>query len=130
MKISKSPMMTRPILSLKSSLLHGLGIWANDKLQKYATRQKAYFKRSFIVFRFEESELVVPTVRKLYPMFVKMKTTFGNGGKTATTKANSWRKVQRNKQSARDMMSPKTTGGTEGGANQRDILCLQKGNLD
>jgi hypothetical protein len=40
-------MKTRPILSLKGSLLHGLGLWANDKLQKYATRQKAYFKSNF-----------------------------------------------------------------------------------
>jgi hypothetical protein len=90
-----------------------------------------------IVFRFEESELatkhckyVVPTVRKLYPTFDKMKTTFGNGAKTATAKTNSWRTVQRNKQSARDMMSPKTTGDTEGGGNQRYSLCLQKGYLD
>jgi hypothetical protein len=47
MKIHKSPTETRPILSLKGSMLHGLGLWANDKLQKYATRQKAYFKSSF-----------------------------------------------------------------------------------
>jgi hypothetical protein len=47
MKIQQSPMKTRPILSLKGSLLHGLGLWANDKLQQYATRQKAYFKSSF-----------------------------------------------------------------------------------
>jgi hypothetical protein len=40
-------MATRPILSLKGSLTHGLGLWANDKLQKYATRQNAYFKSSF-----------------------------------------------------------------------------------
>jgi hypothetical protein len=40
-------MKTHPILSLKGSLLHGLGLWANDKLQQYATRQKAYFKSSF-----------------------------------------------------------------------------------
>jgi hypothetical protein len=47
MKIHKSPMKRRPILSLKGSLLHGLGLWANDKLQQYATRQKTYFKSSF-----------------------------------------------------------------------------------
>jgi hypothetical protein len=28
------------------------------------------------------------------------------------------------------MMSPKTTGETEGGGNQRDSRCLQKGYLD
>jgi hypothetical protein len=59
-----------------------------------------------------------------------MKTTFGNGAKTATAKSNSWRPVQRNKQSTRYMMSPNTTGETEGGGNQRDSLCLQKGYLD
>jgi hypothetical protein len=47
MKIHKSPMKTRPILSLKGSLIHGIGLWSNDKLQQYATRQKAYFKSSF-----------------------------------------------------------------------------------
>jgi hypothetical protein len=46
-KIHQSPMKTRPIISLKGSLLHGLGLWANDKLQQYATRQKSYFKSSF-----------------------------------------------------------------------------------
>jgi hypothetical protein len=63
-------------------------------------------------------------------MFDKMKTTFVNGAKTATTKANIWRTVQRNKQSTRYMMSPKTTDDTEGGGKQRDSLCLQKGYLD
>jgi hypothetical protein len=50
--------------------------------------------------------------------------------KAATAKANCWRTVQRNKQSTRDMMSPKTYGETEGGGNQRDSMCLQKGYLD
>jgi hypothetical protein len=59
-----------------------------------------------------------------------MKTTFGNGEKTATATANSWRTVQRNKQSTRDMMSPKTTGDTQSDGNQRDSMCLQKGYLD
>jgi hypothetical protein len=63
-------------------------------------------------------------------MFDKMKTTFGNGANTANVKANSWRTVQRNKQSKGDMMSPMTTGETEGSGNQRDSLCLQKGYLD
>jgi hypothetical protein len=90
-----------------------------------------------IVLRFEESELstkyfryVVPTERKLSLTFDKMKTSFGNGDNTATATANSWRTVQRNKQSARDMMSPKTTEDNQCGSNQRDSLCLQKGYLD
>jgi hypothetical protein len=47
MKIHKSPMKTRPIVSLKGSLLHGLGLWANKKLQQYTTTQNAYFKSRF-----------------------------------------------------------------------------------
>jgi hypothetical protein len=58
-----------------------------------------------------------------------MKTSFGNG-KTATVTANRWRTVQRNKQSARDTMSRKTNEDNQGGGNQRDSLCLQKGYLD
>jgi hypothetical protein len=57
-----------------------------------------------------------------------MKTSFGND-KTATTTADSWRTVQRNKQSG-DMMSRKTTEDNQGGGNQRDSLCLQKGYVD
>jgi hypothetical protein len=67
----------------------------------------------------------------MYPTFDdKMKTSIGNGDKTATATANSWRTVQRNKQSARDMMYRKTTEDNRGGGNQRDSLCLQKGYLD
>jgi hypothetical protein len=58
-----------------------------------------------------------------------MKTSFGNG-KTATATANSWRTVQRNKQSERDMIYRQTTEENQGGGNQRDSLCLQKGYLD
>jgi hypothetical protein len=69
-------------------------------------------------------------VRKIYPTFDKIKTTFGNGANTTNAKENSWRTVQRNKQSKGDMMSPMSTGETEGGGNPRDSLCLQKGYLD
>jgi hypothetical protein len=58
-----------------------------------------------------------------------MKNSFGNG-KTATATANSWRTVQRNKQSARDTTSRRTTEDNQGGGNQIDSLCLQKGYLD
>jgi hypothetical protein len=40
-------MKTHPIISLNGSILHGICLWANDKLQQYTTRQKAYFKSSF-----------------------------------------------------------------------------------
>jgi hypothetical protein len=58
-----------------------------------------------------------------------MKNSLGNG-KTATATANSWCTVQRNKQSARDTMSRRTTEDNKGGGNQRDSLRLQKGYLD
>jgi hypothetical protein len=58
-----------------------------------------------------------------------MKNFFDNG-KTATATANSWRTVHRNKQSARDTMSQQTTEDNQGGGNQRDSLCLQKGYLN
>jgi hypothetical protein len=91
-----------------------------------------------IVFRFKESELatkhcryVVHTEKKRYPTFdEKMKTSVGNGDKTAAATANSWRTVQRNRKSARDMMSPKTTEDNQGGGTQGDSMCLQKGYLE
>jgi hypothetical protein len=58
-----------------------------------------------------------------------MKNSFGNG-KTATVTAKSWRTIQRNKQSARDTMSRRTTEDNQGGGDQSDSLCLQKGYLD
>jgi hypothetical protein len=58
-----------------------------------------------------------------------MKNSSDNG-KTATVTANSWRMVQRNKQSARDTMPRRTTEDNQGGGNQIDSLCLQKGYLD
>jgi hypothetical protein len=58
-----------------------------------------------------------------------MKTSFDNG-KTATATANSWRTFQGEKQSTRDTMSRKTTEDAQGGGDQRDRLCLQKGYLD
>jgi hypothetical protein len=59
-----------------------------------------------------------------------MKTTCDNGANTANAKATSWRTVQHNTQSTVDMMSPLTTGETEGGGKHRDSLSLQKGYLD
>jgi hypothetical protein len=58
-----------------------------------------------------------------------MKTSFDNG-KTATATANSWRTVQVRKQSTRDTMSRRAPEDSQGGGDQRDSLCLQKGYLD
>jgi hypothetical protein len=90
-----------------------------------------------IVLPADESELatkhcryVVPTEIKLRPTFDdEMNNSFDNG-KTVNVTANSWRTVQRNKQSARDTMSRRTNENNQGGGNQRDSLCLQKGYLD
>jgi hypothetical protein len=78
----------------------------------------------------EHCRYIVPTARKIYRTFDKMKTTYGNDAHTANTKANIWRTVQRNIKSKGDMMSPMTTEKTEGCGNQRDILSLQKGYMD
>jgi hypothetical protein len=72
---------------------------------------------------------VVPTEIKLRPVLdYGIKNSFGNG-KTATVTANSWRTVPK-KQSARDTIFRRTTEDNQGGGDQRDNLCLQKGYLD
>jgi hypothetical protein len=47
MKVHKTPVKTRPIVSCTGSLYYGLGVWIDDKLQKVARAQKTYFKSSF-----------------------------------------------------------------------------------
>jgi hypothetical protein len=59
-----------------------------------------------------------------------MKTTYGYDANTANAKVNSWRTVQRNQKSKGAMLSPMSTGHTEGSGNQRDSLSLQKGYMD
>jgi hypothetical protein len=51
-------------------------------------------------------------------------------GKPATATANRWRTVQGGTQSTRDTMSQRTTEDAQGGGDQSDRLCLQKGYLD
>jgi hypothetical protein len=47
MKVQKTPLKTRPIVSCAGSFLYALGVWVDDKLQVYAKQQKSYFKSSF-----------------------------------------------------------------------------------
>jgi hypothetical protein len=58
-----------------------------------------------------------------------MKNSVDNG-KPATATANSWRTVQGGGQSTSDTMSRRTKEDAQGGDDQSDRLCLQKGYLD
>jgi hypothetical protein len=58
-----------------------------------------------------------------------MKNSIDNG-KTATATSNSWITVQGRKQSTIDTMSRRTAEDAQGGGDQSDRLCLQKGYLD
>jgi hypothetical protein len=49
MKVHKTPLKTRPIVSCSGSLLFALGIWIDDKLQPVARRQRSYFKSSYVL---------------------------------------------------------------------------------
>jgi hypothetical protein len=46
-KVHKIPVKTRPIVSCSGSLLYGVGIWIDDKLQEVAKAQQSYFKSSY-----------------------------------------------------------------------------------
>ena len=59
MKVHKSPLKTRPIVSCSGSLLEALGTWVDDKLQIAAKQQSSYFKSSFDLKR-ELSSLHIP----------------------------------------------------------------------
>jgi hypothetical protein len=78
----------------------------------------------------EHCRYIIPTARKIYRTFDKMKRTYDNDSNTANAKVNRWRTVRRNRQSKGDMVSPMTAEQTEGGGNQRDSLSLQKGYMN
>ena len=47
MKVHKTPLKSRPIVSCSGSLFYAIGVWIDDKLQSVAKRQKSYLKSSF-----------------------------------------------------------------------------------
>ena len=47
MKVHKSPLKSRPIVSCSGSLLEGIGVWIDDKLKIAAREQPSYFKSSY-----------------------------------------------------------------------------------
>jgi hypothetical protein len=42
MKVHKTPLKTRPIVSCSGSILEGIGIWVDSKLKIAARRQRSY----------------------------------------------------------------------------------------
>jgi hypothetical protein len=85
----------------------------------------------------DESELATKHCRYVLPTEIKLRPTFDDENENLLRQwenrdrdSDSWRTVQRNKQSARDTMSRRTTEYTQCGGKQRDSLCLQKGYLD
>ena len=49
MKVHKTPLATRPIVSCSGTLLHFLGVWVDDKLQRVIIKQKSFFKSSSVL---------------------------------------------------------------------------------
>jgi hypothetical protein len=64
-KIHKNPLAVRPVVSYSGSLLYGLGVWCDDKLQRIARIQRSYFKSSFDLLQ-ELKTRVIPPNAKLF----------------------------------------------------------------
>ena len=47
MKVHKSPLKSRPIVSCSGSLLEAIGVWIDSQLKKVAQHQPSYFKSSY-----------------------------------------------------------------------------------
>ena len=66
MKVHKNPWATRPIVSYAGSLLHGLGIWLDLKLQKIATTRTTYIRDSFALKEYLATYDTLPAGCKLF----------------------------------------------------------------
>ena len=65
LKVHKSPLKTRPIVSYSGSLLYSLGVWVDSKLQIAAKSQPAYFKDS-LKLKQELTQLELPSNARLF----------------------------------------------------------------
>jgi hypothetical protein len=59
LKAHKTPLKTRPINSCNGSLLFGLGIWVDEKIQAITHAQRSFFKSS-AELKFEYTSATVP----------------------------------------------------------------------
>lgn len=78
-KVHKTPLATRPIVSCSGSLLYALGVWIDTKLQVVAARQHTYVKSSFDLKK-ELLSLTLPPDAKFFisdarSMYTNIKTT-------------------------------------------------------
>ena len=79
MKVHKTPLTTRPIISCCGSLLHPLGLWVDKMLQPLARMQRSYFKSTFELQQ-ELTSLDIPPGAFLFiadatSMYTNIKTT-------------------------------------------------------
>ena len=65
MKVHKTPLQVRPVVSYPGSLCHAIGIWCDSHLQKIAQQQCSYIKNSFELKQ-KLAELQIPPNAKLF----------------------------------------------------------------
>ena len=64
---------SRPIVSCPGNLLHGLGVWVDQKLEEVAQRTVSYFKNT-LELKKELHDLNLPTNARLFTDAVSMYT--------------------------------------------------------
>ena len=65
MKVHKTPLKTRPVVSYSGSIAWGLGVWIDSRLQIVARQQKSYFKDS-IELKKQLDALTLPDNARLF----------------------------------------------------------------